>query len=754
MQPFTAASHHEVFLLLVQVAILLFSARALGEVAQRLGQPSVVGEILAGILLGPSLLSSFVPAAGAWLVPQTEVSGYLLEVVSMTGVMLLLLVTGLETDLSLIRRHARTATGASFGGIIVPFATGFALGWYLPAEFLADPEKRLVFSLFVATAMSISAIPVIAKVLMDLNLMRRDIGQTILAAGMTDDAIGWVLLSIVAGLAGGSAVTLAGVGLAFGRVALFMILTLTVGRWLVQRLARYVQDEVRAHDRLVTLVVVLTFAWGALTQGLGMEAVLGAFFVGLLFGNFVRLPPDVTDKIETMTLAVFAPVFFGVAGLKVNLQSLLEPRLLAVAAVVILVASFGKVVGTYVGARLVGRRDHWTALAMGAGMNARGAMEIIVATIGLSLGILTQDMFSVIVLMAMATSLMAPPALRWALARVVPEAQETERLEREELARDSVVAQIRRVLLPVRQRPLTPDSASGIDVHRIEAHIVGRLAASTPLGLTLMTVSDEAGRAAGSDFLDRLAPGFAVSDLSLKAVASRRPAETILAEAAKNYQLLVLGATESNETDEALFHPVVDHLVRHSPCPTLIVRPAGDRPWPPRRILVPTNGTPASRVAAEIAFLLATEPGEDVVVLTVASGAEVPAEAVPGAETRDGDRRSAIASLWARVRTARGAAKPADTPTELEGDDRESTARLQIAEALAERGRASGVRARAAVEVGVAETVIVQTARREGVDLIVMGTTEKPGTDRLFLGPRVERILRDAPCPVLVVNAE
>ncbi|HEX8384574.1 MAG TPA: cation:proton antiporter, partial [Rubricoccaceae bacterium] len=118
MEPFTAASHHDVLVLLVQVAVLLFSARALGEVAQRLGQPSVVGEILAGILLGPSLLSTFVPAAGAWIVPQTEVSGYLLEVVSMIGVMLLLLVTGLETDLSLIRKHARTATGASLGGIV------------------------------------------------------------------------------------------------------------------------------------------------------------------------------------------------------------------------------------------------------------------------------------------------------------------------------------------------------------------------------------------------------------------------------------------------------------------------------------------------------------------------------------------------------------------------------------------------------------------------------------------------------------
>ncbi len=206
-QVFTAASHHEVLVLLVQVALLLFAARALGEVAQRLGQPAVVGEILAGIVLGPSLLSGFFPLLGEWIVPHTPTQGYLLEVVALFGAMFLLLVTGLETDLGLIRRQARTALGASLGGIVVPFATGYALGAWIPDVLLADPDRRMVFALFLATAMSISAIPVIAKVLMDLKLMRRDVGQTIIAAGMTDDAVGWMLLSVVTGLARSGEVT-------------------------------------------------------------------------------------------------------------------------------------------------------------------------------------------------------------------------------------------------------------------------------------------------------------------------------------------------------------------------------------------------------------------------------------------------------------------------------------------------------------------------------------------------------------------
>ena len=260
--PFTAAPHHDILVLLVQVALLLFTARAFGEIAGRLGQPSVVGEILAGIVLGPSLISGLFPVLGAWIVPEPGLPGHLLEVVSLLGALFLLLITGLETDLALIRQHARTAFGVSLGGIVITFSSGFVLGQLLPDFLLGNPNDRLVFALFVATAMSISAIPVIAKVLMDLNLMRRDIGQTIIAAGMSDDTIGWVLLSIVAGLAAEGAVTAGSVFSAVGSVVAFMVLSFTVGRWLVKRALDFVQDEVRSHDRLVTLVVVLTSPGG------------------------------------------------------------------------------------------------------------------------------------------------------------------------------------------------------------------------------------------------------------------------------------------------------------------------------------------------------------------------------------------------------------------------------------------------------------------------------------------------------------
>jgi len=715
MEVFTSAPHHDVLVLIVQVALLLLSARALGEIALRLGQPAVVGEILAGIVLGPSLLSGFFPWISEWVVPQTEVQGYLIEAVSLIGAMFLLLITGLETDLALIRRHARTAIGVSYGGIIFTFTSGFILGILLPDFLLANPDQRLIFALFVAIAMSISAIPVIAKVLMDLNLMRRDIGQTIIAAGMNDDTNGWILLSIVAGLASGQTITAVSVLQIVGSILLFLILSLTLGRWLVKKILDFVQDEVVSQDRLLTIVVVLTFTWGAITQALNLEAVLGAFVMGVLFGQMPRLPDSVRQKLESIALGIFAPIFFAVAGLKVNVINLLDTRLMTIALIVIFIATMGKVAGTYLGARFIGRRDHWTSLSFGAGLNARGAMEIIIATIGLKLGILSQDMFSIIVLMAMATSLMAPPALRWVLKHVEPEEEELERLRREELAKGSLVAGIHRVLLPIRRR----EGESG-PIQTIEARILEKMGAKTNLSVTLLNIAEPGGKARSIEFLDQLSRLFPQKELVKKVVEGDKPADIILDEAKKDYDLMVLGASERNRSSETLFTPLVDYLVRLSPCATMVVH--GQRiqeDWLPKRILVPTNGTVAAKHAAEIGFSLASSGDEDVIILNVV---------VQEKDTWHYDIYSG--ALERRLGIAH-----------------------QIVEELRQLGESRGVLTVADVRVGPdPETVIMDVVNKERIDLIILGTAIRPGSDRLFLGPRVERILKNASCPVILIN--
>ncbi len=713
MDVFTAAPHHDVLVLVVQISTLLIAARSFGFLAQRFGQPAVVGEILSGVLLGPSLLSSLVPALGVWIVPQTEVQGYLLEVISLLGAMFLLIITGLETDLPLIRRHAKTALGVAAGGLVLPFASGFVMALYLPDFLLANPERRLVFALFVATALSISAIPVIAKVLIDLNLMRRDIGQTIMAAGMVDDTIAWILLSIVLGLAGGGAVTASSVLFSAGKIIAFMGLSFTLGRWLLKHALDFMQDRVVGPDRLLSLVVAAAFIWGAVAQAIQIEAVLGAFVVGILFGTMRRLPIDVVHKLESIAIGIFAPIFFAVAGLKVNIPSLLTPQLLLTTLIVLGVAVFGKTVGAYSGGRLIGL-DHWRSLAYGSALNARGAVEIIIATIGLSLGILSQAMYSIIVLMAVATSLMAPALLRWTLQHVVPDEQESKRLRQEALTSGSLLAKTNRVLLPVRQRT----EEGRFDLQKIETQLVGRRGEG--LAVTLLNVAAPGGRAEGAAYLNEMGALFAAQDLSKRVVETDDAATAILDEAQKDYDLIILGASEKASGRDVLFHPVTDEIVRLAPCPTMIVK--GTRVaehWPPTRILVPTNGSASARYAAEVAFALAGDA--KVTLLSVVEG------------EKRGDYRF-DSSVGARERQLSNA--------------------HSIVTSLQQLGEAQEVFAETEVRSGRSpEAVILECAERGHFDLIILGTDLRASTQRVFLGPRVEAVLDGATCPVIVVNA-
>ncbi len=715
MQVFTAAPHHDVLLLLIQIALLLFTARLFGELAQRFGQPSVLGEILAGIVLGPSVLSGLIPEFGQIVVPQTPLQGHLLEVVSMIGAMLLLLITGLETDLALIRRHARTAIGVSLGGVIFTFVTGFLLGQQIPAALLGQPDQRLIFSLFIATAMSISAIPVIAKVLMDMNLMRRDIGQIIIAAGMSDDTIGWILLSIVAGLASGQGVSAGSVFEIVASILGFLIFSLTIGRYLVKRLLDWVQDEAISHERLLSLVIVLTFAWGAITQSLKLEAVLGAFVMGIILSQMPRLPQSVIHRLESIALGVFSPIFFAVAGLKVNVHSLLTFKLLVVTALVIAVATLGKVIGTYLGARFIGRRDPWTSLSFGAGLNARGAMEIIIATIGLSLGILTQDMFSIIVVMAMTTSLMAPLALRFVLKRVQPEEHEIQRLRREELSAKSFTANLKRVLLPVR---LHRGQETSLQI--IEAKILSGMSQRSPLSLTLMTISSESQRMEANSFLQEISSRFTANEVLKKVVVSNDVGTAILDESAKDYDLVVMGARSDTAHESAVFNPVIDSMIRLTTCSSMVIKGgSAGKEWTPRKILIPTDGSVASKNAADLAFALAPDGGQVTLlhVITQAGYFYQP--------SFEDDRM--------RLRLQMG---------------------QQFLDDLKQMGEMRPISINTSIELGHApEQVILEVARKQQIDLIIIGTDIRLGSERLFLGPKVEYLLKHANCPLVVINA-
>lgn len=396
---------HDILVLLLQMTLLLVTARVLGGMAQWLGQPGVVGEILAGVLLGPSLLSGMLPGLATWLVPQTAVQVALLDVVALIGALFLLLIIGMEIDLTLIRQQLRATLATGVGDVLLPFSAGLAIGLLvIPDELLVDPQQRIVFALFLATAMSISAIAVVAKVLLDLNLMRRNLGQFILAVSMLDDTVTWIMLSIVASLATGAALSVTTVAESLGIVVFFLTFSFTIGRMVVKRVLALVQAHTRHTDAMLSAIVVLALLWATLAQALHLEAVLGAFVLGIVLGQLPSFSTRVLRQLHSLTLSIFAPIFFALAGLKVNIWPLFEPHLLMLTLLIIGTACIAKTGGVYLSARWLAGLPHHMALSTGLALNARGATLIVMANVGLALGLLTPPLFSILIVMAIITS--------------------------------------------------------------------------------------------------------------------------------------------------------------------------------------------------------------------------------------------------------------------------------------------------------------------------------------------------------------
>src|SRR3954454_2238906 len=227
-EPITPLGGHAVFLLLVQLSLLIAVARVGAEAAKRVGLPAVVGELAAGIALGPSGFGHWAPGAFAAVFPSSPEQFHLLDGFGSVGMTLLLLLTGLETDLRLLRNLGRAALIASMMGMVLPFGLGFGLGYFMPASYLVPGGSRMLFAVFVATAMSISAMPVIAKILVDLDLTKRNIGLVILSAGVVDDTVGWLILSLIAGAATHGAVRVQDLGLTVLYLAIFILIAMFV----------------------------------------------------------------------------------------------------------------------------------------------------------------------------------------------------------------------------------------------------------------------------------------------------------------------------------------------------------------------------------------------------------------------------------------------------------------------------------------------------------------------------------------------
>jgi Kef-type K+ transport system membrane component KefB len=337
-----------------QIVSLLVCGRLMGELMQRIGQPAVMGQLIAGVALGPSILGSAWPGLQESLFPTRPDQEAMIGAVAQLAILLLLLLTGMETDLSIVRRSGRTAFSLSIAGIAVPFLFGVLLGGVLPDAMLPDPQKRLFTTLFLGTALSLSSIKIVAMVVREAGFLRRTVGQVIVAAALIDDAVGWIILSIILGLLLHGAVDLVGLLKSLVGTAVFLILSFTIGRRIVFRLIRWTNDSFVSELPVITVILVVAGIMALITNTIGVHTVLGAFVAGILVGQSPILTRHIDEQLRGLIVALFMPVFFGLAGLTTNLGALAQPNFLLLTIGLIAIASIGKFGGVFLGGRLGG----------------------------------------------------------------------------------------------------------------------------------------------------------------------------------------------------------------------------------------------------------------------------------------------------------------------------------------------------------------------------------------------------------------
>lgn len=388
----------------LEVAVILLACRLCGRAARRIGQPQVVGEIIAGIALGPSLLGRLLPELqGAVFGQDTRP---ILHVVSQLGLVLYMFVVGLEFDLPQVRRQARSAVSVALAGVLAPLLLGGMLAWSVHAnrELFPAGVPLVTAMLFLGTAMAVTALPVLARILQEHGLLGSSLGALALAAGLIDDAIAWCLLAVVLATLSGTA---AGALLAGGGGLAYVALVVGLRR-LADRSGAWAQGQQTTGPAVGGVLILLMLgAW--FTDTVGIHAVFGAFVLGAAIPRGA-LAQHMRQAIEPVTVSLLLPLFFAYSGLNTQLGLVATPALWGLALVVIGVACAGKALACWAAARLsrVGARE---ALAIGALMNARGLMELIMLNIARAEGLIEPALFSILVLMAIVTTMMTAPLL-------------------------------------------------------------------------------------------------------------------------------------------------------------------------------------------------------------------------------------------------------------------------------------------------------------------------------------------------------
>ncbi len=400
-------SSAEILNFLVIITIILISARLLGELCRKLKQPVVVGEVLAGIIIGPSLFGSLFPQLfNKIFVSQPRAYGAF-DGLANVGIILLMFSAGIEVDLKQIRQYGKQAAYISLTGLLFPFAIGFGTVWFFYDRLFPTPAaSHLIPALFVGTALSITALSVIAKVLIDIDIIKTKVGNLVLTAAMIDDFLGWVLFSVIMALLNKS--TGADAYTSVGLVLLFVALIMTVGKWGVNQLLKLTEKHLSLPGGRMTVGVCLCFIAAVITEWLGVRGIFGAFLMGVVVGDSKYFQERTQNILQQFALNVAAPLFFASIGLRINFVTNFN---LEVVLIILLIASLAKIAGAVIGSRASGMRTN-ESYAVAFGMNARGSQELVLGLLALQAKIINEQIFVGLVVMTLVSIIIAGPLMR------------------------------------------------------------------------------------------------------------------------------------------------------------------------------------------------------------------------------------------------------------------------------------------------------------------------------------------------------
>jgi Kef-type K+ transport system membrane component KefB len=430
-------TEHQLLDGLVSLAIILVIGRSSAEFARRVRQPEVLGELFGGVLLGPSVLGALFPHLSKHLFANSAVT-LPLSLFSWTGAILLLLLAGAEVDLGVMHDYRKAGLWTATFMILASIIAGTIFG-------VTVLHQELPSAIFLGAVMSVTAVSVIAKILIERGELRRSYAQVILGAGIASEIVVWPLISVLSAVKTGNTLV-AGITTTSYAIA-FIVFMLTIGQRFVDWAMRRIVDVTQIIYGQLSLVIVLAIFFASITQILGLHALLGPFIFGLLIGRAPRATNHLKESLHSMTLSVFAPVFFVLAGMRVNVPEIANVKSLTLIVLLFLVASLAKIGFAFIGAKIGGMRL-FESLLIGLGANMRGGSDVIVAILGTSIGLLDPSIYSIYAIVAILTVLLSPPAIGVLAGKVPPSEEEGDRLKKEQAKKRAYLSGVERLLLP------------------------------------------------------------------------------------------------------------------------------------------------------------------------------------------------------------------------------------------------------------------------------------------------------------------